>query len=86
MTGSAAALQLARLLGELTELEQPKSEMDDLSVALEVSLAHERRHEARDRGLRQIGARRELGDAKPVVVLVERLEDRGHPVEDADRV
>ena len=86
MTGSAAALSSRGCIGELTEFEQPKPEMDDSSVALQVSLAHERGHEARDRGFRQVGTRRELREAKPVVVLVECLEDRGHAVEDADRV
>ena len=86
MTGSAAALSSRGSSASWPSSNSRSPRWMTLPVALEVSLAHERGHEARDRGFRQVGTRRELRDAKPVVVFVERLEDRGHAVEDADRV
>ena len=35
--------ELAGLLGELTELEEPQAQVDQLAVALEIALAHQGR-------------------------------------------
>ena len=78
--------EFAGFLGELPEFEQPKPEMYHRSVALEISLPHERGHEPRHGGLRQGGSRGELGDAQTPVILVEGFEDGGHAVEYAERV
>ena len=83
--GKRELAEPARLLDGLSELEEANAQIELVAVAVEEALLDEVGRDSRDRRLRQVRAPSQFRDAESFVVLPERLEDRRHAVEHADR-